>query len=154
MKAQLEKIIEEVFADENVDLVDVIVRGSSRNRVIQVYVDRQGGVLLADCVALSRKLAAHIEPIEADLKLQAYRLEVSSPGVDRPLMNKRDFERNLNRRVKMRWSDEGQVKTVEGRIVVAEEDAVVLEMKKDQLSVAYSQIEKATIQIEWTSQGG
>lgn len=151
MKERIEKIAREVLIDENVDIVDIIIRGSSRNRVIQVFVDRKGGILLDDCVALSRKLAGHIEPIEADLGLSAYRLEVSSPGVDRPLKTQRDFERNLKRKVSVRWTDQGLVKTVEGRIAEAEAEALVLEMKKDRLEIPYGQIEKATIQIEWTS---
>ncbi|MCK5146023.1 hypothetical protein KAR48_04660 [bacterium] len=149
MKVRIKQIVQELFYDDEIEVVDVLIRGSARNRIIEILVDRDGGVLLDDCAKLSRKLADHLELLESELGLDKYRLEVSSPGLTRPLKTRRDFKRNIQRRVKIEWKQEGRTQSLEGRIIDAEEMQVKIELKKSTAAIPYEDIEKAVIQIDW-----
>ena len=92
-----------------------------------------------------------LETEEEGLGLAAYRLEVSSPGLDRPLKTRRDFERNLQRKVKVSYIEDGRSQTIEGRIDRVEDQQVIIALKKQPLGIPYSAIERALIQIEWNS---
>jgi len=88
-----------VCAQAGVELVEVRLSGSSRNRLVRVDVDRAGpdGVDLADCQRVSESLGAALE--ESDVIGDRYRLEVSSPGIDRPIRSADDIRRNTGRRI-------------------------------------------------------
>jgi len=98
--ASLEKLIGPIVADYALELVDLEVKGDGRRQVLRVFIDKPGGVTLDDCAEVSREISALFEvedPIEG-----AYVLEVSSPGLDRPLKKLRDFERSTGKLVKLR----------------------------------------------------
>jgi len=90
-----------VASDVGVELVDVALRGSSTNRALRVDIDRAGprGVNLEDCQCVSAALGAELEARE--LLDSRYVLEVSSPGLDRPIRSDADFRRNTGRRVEV-----------------------------------------------------
>jgi ribosome maturation factor RimP len=97
---RLSALIEPLVAREGVELVDVEVTGSRRRPVVRVYVDRPGGVGVDDCARISRLLEAGLETATA--VPETYVLEVSSPGLDRPLRERRHFERYVGRDVEIR----------------------------------------------------
>ncbi len=82
------------------ELVDVCVRPEGGRLVVRLLVDRPGGVTVGECAALSREAGPHLDV--ADLFPGRYALEVSSPGVQRPLKSARDFERFRGERVVVR----------------------------------------------------
>ncbi len=83
----VEKCLEEMFEHTDLELVDVEYRRESSGWVLRAYIDKKGGVQLADCSRTSSQLGDIIEV--KDIILDAYSLEVTSPGVNRPLKNKR-----------------------------------------------------------------
>ncbi|HKY61433.1 MAG TPA: ribosome maturation factor RimP [Gemmatimonadota bacterium] len=97
---RLSALIEPLLAREGVELVDVEVAGSRRRPIVRVYVDRPGGVGVDDCARISRLLEAGLETAAA--VPETYVLEVSSPGLDRPLRERRHFERFVGRDVEVR----------------------------------------------------
>jgi ribosome maturation factor RimP len=97
---RLSALIEPLVAREGLELVDVEVAGSRRRPVVRVYVDRPGGVGVDDCARISRLLEAGLETAAA--VPETYVLEVSSPGLDRPLRERRHFERYVGRDVEVR----------------------------------------------------
>ena len=100
---RLSALIESLVARESVELVDVEVAGSRKRPVVRVYVDRPEGVGVDDCARISRLLEAGLEG--AGAVPETYVLEVSSPGLDRPLRERRHFERYLGRDVEVRLHD-------------------------------------------------
>ncbi|SRR5579883_2704439 len=80
-----------------IEIVDVELRGAGPHRVLQVLVDREGGVGVEDCARLSEALSRELDLY--DLPLGPYTLEVSSPGLDRPLKRPEDFVRFSGRNV-------------------------------------------------------
>lgn len=125
---RLSALIEPLVAREGVELVDVDVAGSRKRPVVRVYVDRPGGVGVDDCARLSRLLEAGLETAAA--VPETYVLEVSSPGLDRPLRERRHFERYVGRDVEVRLftPHDGRrriVGTLEG-VADADEDSFVI----------------------------
>lgn len=84
-------------------LVEVVVSGSNKKNKVLVLVDGDEGVNIDQCARLSRKISAELE--EKDIMEGAYRLEVSSPGVEFPLKYQRQFPKHIGRKVKVSLND-------------------------------------------------
>ena len=105
----LEHIIDPICRAHGVELVDVRYLREPRGAVIRVIIDRErpevevgSAVSLEDCTAVSRDVSTALDVHDDVLPSGAYRLEVSSPGLERPLVRLRDFERFCGREVKLR----------------------------------------------------
>jgi ribosome maturation factor RimP len=141
-------LIAPVAAGAGLDLVDVVVRGDGPGRLLRVVVDRKGGVDLAACERLSLELGPELDahPGLGD----AYRLEVTSPGVDAQLRDQRAFDRVEGRAVRVHVRDEdGRTAQVDGTVRAAEDDAVVLETGGDLVRVPYAAVVTATQRLPW-----
>ena len=90
--AEVERLIEPVLAEKLLELVEVQFRQEPIGWVLRVIIYKQGGTSVDDCATVSRELS-HLLDVE-DLIPQKYHLEVSSPGLDRPLKTEKDFLRN------------------------------------------------------------
>ena len=133
--ALLEDVIEPVLATLGYELVVVQWSGSGRHRRCQVFVDHPDGIIVADCARLSPMISNALDAAEADpdmprvrqLLSGAYMLEVSSPGLDRPLSRRPHFERHIGARATVRThgpvESESSQKTFHGRIEAVEADA-------------------------------
>lgn len=130
------------------DLVAVDIRGTGPRQLVKVVVDRKGGVDLATCQRLSQALSAQLD--EVDLIDQRYALEVTSPGVDWPLREQRDFDRVEGRTVLVhRRADGDTVTQVRGTVVAAEDEAVVLDVDGSPQRIPYGEVAKATQSLPW-----
>jgi ribosome maturation factor RimP len=98
--AEIVSLVGEVVARWGAELVDVECAGTDRRPILRVYVDVPGGTTADACAELSRVLEARLEA--GGLVGERYVLEVSSPGLDRPLRTRRDFARLLGRAVRVR----------------------------------------------------
>ncbi len=97
-----------------VELVEVTYH-PGKHQTVRLVVYKKGGVLVDDCAAVSRRFAADLEI--ADVIPGRYTLEVSSPGLDRPLRNPADFRRRIGEEVSLRFSDgDGKKRTAKGTI--------------------------------------
>ena len=94
------ELIEPVFRENNIELVDVEYKKTGRIWVLRIFIDRNHGVTVGDCQKLSRQIEDLIEVHE--LISVPYVLEVSSPGLDRSLKKERDFLRNKGKRVQVK----------------------------------------------------
>ena len=105
------------------ELVDVQVARGGRRRIVRVLADRTGGgIALADCARISRALGAALE--DTNVADGSYTLEVSSPGLDRPLVTARDFQRYVGEHITLHLTD-GRM--LEGALTAADESQVVLD---------------------------
>lgn len=132
----------------NFELVDVELGGSPANPLLRVYIDSPRGIDVEDCARVSRQLSAILD-VEDPIPGQ-YTLEVSSPGLDRPLVRREDFVRFQGAQVKVRTSQPvlGR-KNFTGRLVSVEGDQIVLDMDKESYTLALDNIEKARLVPEW-----
>lgn len=100
---ELLKLVQPILDDLGFELVDLDYEHEGRDLFLRIFIDKSGGVNLDDCAAVSREVGALLE-VE-DVIEDAYRLEVSSPGMDRPLKRPEDFERFAGERVKVKAKD-------------------------------------------------
>lgn len=136
------ELIEPVIRDENLDLVDVEFKKEGKDWYLRVYIDGEQGLSIEDCRKVSHQIADLIE-IE-DIVSRQYILEVSSPGLDRPLKSEKDFLRNKNRRVQVtafapvhgRKNFSGIIKTIRDQSLVLDEEGVDLEIPLEKIAKA------------------
>jgi len=122
---EIRSLISPILEQQRVDLVDLELKGKPGSRVLRIFVDTDGGISLDHCVALSRQISDLLDT--RDLISGHYRLEVSSPGLDRPLRTPKDFKRNLGRQVKIKFATAtGEPETVTGRIARVTENTVTV----------------------------
>lgn len=121
------------------ELVDLEM---SRSGLARVFIDKQGGVTVEDCAAVSR----HLTRVFAVEGFDYERLEVSSPGLDRPLKRIEDFERFAGRdaSVRLKLPRDGR-RRLEGRIVGIEDAMVLIEVEGKRWSVAMTDIDRARL---------
>ncbi len=94
------EIAERVGAPEGIDIVDVELKGAGNSRLLRIYVDKTAGVTHGDCEFISKNVGTILD-MEDVIPGGQYRLEVSSPGVERPLKRARDYERHVGHKVKV-----------------------------------------------------
>lgn len=120
--AAVRSAIEPVVTALGLDLEDLDVQSSGRRRRVSVVVDRDGGIDLDGIAAASRAVSDALDSTDA-MGDQPYTLEVTSPGIDRPLTLPRHWRRNIGRRVRVFLADGT---TWDGRITGADDDALVV----------------------------
>lgn len=97
---RLRALVESGVSALGFDLVDVELIGGRQHQTLRVYIDSRGGITVDDCADVSRHVSAILD-VEDPLP-GSYTLEVSSPGLDRPLVTRADFERYRGQMVKLR----------------------------------------------------
>jgi ribosome maturation factor RimP len=132
------------------DLEGVEVTPAGRRRVLRVAVDKDGGVTLDDVAEATRAVNDVLDASDV-MGEQPYTLEVTSRGVDRPLTLPRHWRRNLGRLVKVTFDDGDQVT---GRITSSGEEGATLDVAGTPREVAYSEVKKALVQIEFNRKPG
>ena len=130
------------------ELVEVSFGRESGRRVLRVTVDREGGLDLDAIAAASERISRRLD-LEG-FEPGPYSLEVSSPGLERPLKAPKDFARRIGEKVKVRVAPPGaSAETVLGTIARAGEDDVTIGTDAGERTVAYSDIVKARTVFEW-----
>ena len=138
-------VIQPVVAAAGMDLESVRVTAAGRRRLLRVVVDSDGGVSLDDAAAVSRELSAALDTV-AVMGDFPYTLEVSSPGVDRPLTDPRHWRRAVGRLVKVTVTDAG---SISGRVVAADSDGVTLEVGEARRRFGYAALGAGAVQVEF-----
>lgn len=137
---------------ENIDLEALEITPAGKRRIIRVIIDSDGGVTLDQVASVSKGVSVELDRLDesGELGQTPYVLEVSSPGVDRPLTLPRHWQRNISRLVKCSLVDGSSVL---GRIVSVDENAAEIEVDGVPQSIAYEDIKKAHIEIEFNRTG-
>ena len=142
------RIIERVTAREGLELVHWEAVGPRNNFVLRIYIDKPGGVTHADCEVVSNQVGMLLD-VEDPIPGQ-YTLEVSSPGVERGLYKRADYERFAGNRVRLKTSEamNGQ-RNFRGRLLGISGDTVRLEAETGEIEIPYDKIAKANIEYEF-----
>lgn len=128
-----------IVEHDGAELVDLVVHRSRGRHVLEFVVDRQGGIRLEECARINERLSAYFDEIAAKEEETggffgvSYLLEVNSPGLDRPLITRRDFERATGDTVRVSFREpSGRMQTVTGQIVSADDASAALVVPKTQ----------------------
>ncbi|MGY1832866.1 ribosome maturation factor RimP [Geodermatophilus sp. SYSU D01180] len=108
------------------DLEELVVTPAGRRSVVRVVVDRDEGVSLDDVAEVSRAVSAVLDENDGELGRAPYVLEVTSPGVDRPLTEPRHWRRNTGRLVTVTVGPAGAAEQVTGRVTAVDDEGVTL----------------------------
>jgi ribosome maturation factor RimP len=142
---RIQEVVAPVLERASVELVDIRLLTQKGRRVLRLYIDKAGGVNLHDCATISREVAVQLDV--NDIIPGRYTLEVSSPGLDRPLRKASDYQRNTGRILKVtaRGSD-GVQHQLKGELISCEADGIVLNVKGEKVSISFRDIQSAKIQ--------
>lgn len=138
-----------VLAEAGYDLEELKVSQAGRRTLVRVLVDRDAGVDLDAIADVSRALSKALDRAEADdgpFATNSYTLEVSSPGVDRPLTLPRHWRRNIGRLVSVRLDGS----TVTARVLAADDEHVELEESEKRHTVSYGELGPGRVQLEFS----
>lgn len=143
MREDLEGLLAEEIRKEGFELYHWRLRPAGKRRVLLVYLYAEGGVGLDDCARVSRRLGTVIEEREAIEG--SYVLEVSSPGLDRPLFQPRHFELARGLRIRLLHRGEDGDRTLEGVLKNVAADAISLDTASGEELLSLSAIDKARV---------
>ena len=127
------------------DLEAVDLTTAGKRRVLRIAIDKDGGVTMDDIADATREVSRALDETDV-MGQQAYTLEVSSPGVDRPLTLPRHWRRNAGRLVKVTLTDGDPVT---GRLTTSDDDGAVLDVEGEERRVSYADVTKAKVEIEF-----
>ncbi len=128
------------------ELVEIQFRREMHGWVLRFFIDKEGGVGVDDCAKVSREISAYLE-VE-DLIGHAYHLEVSSPGLERPLKKKEDYNRFIDRRVRIKLRQPvGEQRVLIGTLCGLEGDTVVLALEEEKVYIDMENISKARLTL-------
>ena len=147
---RLQEAIDRYARQHDLDIVECRLRPQQRVYLLQLLVDHpSGGVTIDECAAMNRYLTELLEQED----LEDYRVDVASPGLDRPLKNRGDFQRARGRTVRFYLTVPllGK-KEVQGLVVRAKTEEVEIQIKGQTYSVQYSHIAKAVIDLSVLAQ--
>jgi ribosome maturation factor RimP len=142
---RLAGLIQPVVAAARMDLESVRVTAAGKRRLLRVVVDSDHGVSLDDAADISREISALLDASNVMGEVP-YTLEVSSPGVDRPLTEPRHWRRAARRLVKVKVAGEG---TITGRVLAAGDSGVTLDLDGTKRELGYGALGPGTIQVEF-----
>ena len=146
--AQVEELLRPITARLGLETVDVSLSGEGHRTVLRVLMDRpDGGITVEECAQVNESLSRQLDLY--DLFEHTYTLEVSSPGLDRPLRTEADFRRFAGRKAEIKTYGpvDGQ-RTVRGVLLGVIGEAVVLQVDDRQMQVPKAQIAQARLVVE------
>ena len=145
LEARITEMAEEVASSMGMEVVLIEIRGSGKNSTVRTFIDRPGGITLDDCERFSRRFSVLLD-VEDSIPF-SYTLEVSSPGINRPLVKESDFKRFCGKdiRVRTRTPVDGQ-KNFKGAIAHVTDGRIEIQIAPERtVSIALKDIEKANL---------
>ena len=143
-REQILQILEPIASNMGLDLEDVEIKSAGKHSIVQVSIDKDGGINLDEVAQISNQISEALDAKDI-LGEKPYTLEVGSPGIDRALTLPRHWRRNNGRLVKINFGSNSEI----GRIIESDNEKVSLEVKGKTRSINFDKIDKAFIQVEF-----
>lgn len=144
--AEIKHLLEKAIELTDFFLVDLVVRGDWRYRVIEVFIDSEKGVTADDCAKIGIEFQNNLQQLNLPWH---YRLEVSSPGLDKKLKDIRQYKRHLGRNAKITFIENEIEKTVIGKLLEVKKSSVVIESEKKKTELTLKNIVSTLIQTKF-----
>lgn len=148
------KLVTPILDDHHFELVDIEFVKEGKSWYLRVFIDKEGGINIEECALVSDQLSEKLDNCDPDPIPQAYYLEVSSPGAERPLKKEKDYERALNSYINVSLYQQLDGKKVyEGTMTALSKDELTLEYmdktRKKTITISRKQIAKARLAIKF-----
>ena len=137
----------EISEKNNLFLLEVLVRGTERNHVVEIFIDGEDNLSTDDCARISREINEVIEKNE--LLNSAYQLDVSTPGVDRPLEYLKQYKKHINRKFEVRFKSGETKKSITAKLLKIEEDNLYFYSDREQV-IKFEDIIKAKVLVSFS----
>jgi len=145
---RVREIADPLLMNEGMESVEVQYRRETRGWVLRLTIDKEGGVTLDDCSRVSQQVGRELD-VE-DFISAPYVLEVSSPGLTRPLRSEKDFIKHCNRLIKLRTVDPiNSRQQFKGKLLGVSNNQIELEMEEGIVQIPLAKIAKANLEIEF-----
>jgi len=132
--------------------VEIIVRGTPSKRVIEVFIDGEKDISAEDCAEVSREINSEFENLPA--AGDDYRLDVSSPGVDKPLKFLKQYAKHINRNFEVSYKLNDDTKKLSGKLVgIENQDLTFLTKNNSEIKINFNNIKKAKVVVSFFPKG-
>jgi ribosome maturation factor RimP len=141
------EIAEKVLQDSGFFLIETIVRGNEKDRVIELFIDGEKNITAEDCSEMSRQIIKVFE--EKEILTSAYRLDISSPGIDRPLLFLKQFPKHINRKFEVTYNHNEKKKKIIGVLKNIAGDEITF-LSDEEIKINFKDIIKAKLIISFS----
>lgn len=148
IKENIVRISNEIAEKLNFFVIDINFRGDNRKKIIEVFVDAEKNIDADNLAEISREINSIIE--DQDIIQQAYRLDVSTPGVDRPLKFLKQFPKHINRNFEVTYKAEDETRTITGKLLSVEREELTFLSDKKEVLIEFKNITTAKVIISFS----
>ncbi len=148
IKENIVRISNEIAEKLNFFVIDINFRGDNRKKIIEVFVDAEKIIDADNLAEMSREINSVIE--EQDIIQQAYRLDVSTPGVDRPLKFLKQFPKHINRNFEVTYKAGAEARTISGKLLSVEREELTFLSDKKEVLIEFNNITTAKVIISFS----
>ncbi|MBE0539429.1 MAG: hypothetical protein IH620_06925 [Ignavibacterium sp.] len=148
IKENIVRISNEIAEKLNFFVIDINFRGDNRKKIIEVFVDAEKNIDADNLAEISREINSVIE--EKDIIQQAYRLDVSTPGVDRPLKFLKQFPKHINRNFEVTYKTGDEARTITGKLLSVEREELTFLSDKKEVLIEFKNITTAKVIISFS----
>ena len=148
IKENIVRISNEIAEKLNFFVIDITFRGDNRKKIIEVFVDAEKNIDADNLAEISREINSIIE--DQDIIQQAYRLDVSTPGVDRPLKFLKQFPKHINRNFEVTYKTGDETKTITGKLLSVEREELTFLSDKKEVLIEFKNITTAKVIISFS----
>ena len=147
---EVKELVSNLLQDKGIELVDLVYRKEGPKIVLRLTLDKKDGITLDECGAVNEQLGELLD--RENVLAEGYILEVCSPGLDRPLKSKKDFDRVAGKLVKVNtYGPVGDKREHVGKVVSCDEEIVAIELKGEKIirKIPLDKISRARLEIEF-----
>lgn len=148
IKENIVRISNEIAEKLNFFVIDINFRGDKRKKIIEVFIDAEKTIDADNLAEISREINSVIE--EQDIIQQAYRLDVSTPGVDRPLKFLKQFPKHINRNFEVTYKAGDEARTITGKLLSVEREELTFLSDKKEILIEFKNITTAKVIISFS----
>lgn len=148
IKSKILDLISAPLESRNFFLIELIIRGDQRKRIIELYVDSAENITAESLADLSREINTLLSAEENSLG--NYRLDVSSPGVDRPLKYLAQYPKHINRYFEVSYQSENETKKIKAKLISVKGEELQFSYEQKEIIINFNQIIKAKVLISFS----
>ena len=141
-------LLSPILASHDAYLVDAVIQNERGGKLVQVFIDTDAGITIEKCAVISRELAQELT--RGDSIPGSYRLEVSSPGIDKPLRILRQYRKNIGRIFRVTHTTSGSPTTFVGKLLAVDDESLKFESEAgESVTLEFTKILESKEKLPW-----
>lgn len=147
--SKIERLIDTILTEKSFELVDLEYKSEGKGKIVRVFIDKQGGVNMDDCSAVSRELSILLDV--HDIIPSSYNLEISSPGLTRQLKKPADFGKNIGKKLRLKLINPIKKQYVLRNVNLVDfvDNTINIEYEGNNYDIPLSSIVKANLELDF-----